>query len=145
MQIYLSNKSKPPIKLNFTLRLFDFLQIPYFHAMFTHGMKESNLREISLDEGGGTIDSNAFEALVNFAYSGKVTISTSNVQNLMMTASFLQLSRVRDACAEFLMARLSPNNVLGIKSFADSLGCSSLVAACHKFVKKFFAKVKFSN
>merc|ERR1712008_32175 len=54
---------------------------------------------------------------------------------------FLQLSRVRDACAEFLMARLSPNNVLGIKSFADSLGCSILVAACHKFVKKFFAKV----
>ena len=110
--------------------------------MFTNGMKESSQHEIHLDERGETIDSDAFEALINFAYSGKVSISTSNVQSLMMTASFLQLSRVRDACAEFLMARLSPNNVLGIKSFADSLGCSILVAACHKFVKKFFAKVR---
>ena len=118
------------------------LQIPYFHSMFTNGMKESSQHEIHLDERGETIDSDAFEALINFAYSGKVSISTSNVQSLMMTASFLQLSRVRDACAEFLMARLSPNNVLGIKSFADSLGCSILVAACHKFVKKFFAKVR---
>ncbi len=115
--------------------------IPYFHAMFTHGMLESRQRDISLDEKGGTVDPNAFEALVNFAYSGKVTISTSNVQNLMMTASFLQLSRVKEACAEFLMARLSPSNVLGIRSFADTLASTSLVGACQKFVKKFFAKV----
>ena len=87
--------------------------IPYFHAMFTHDMMESKQNEIVLDEHGGTIDANAFEALINFAYSGKVTISTSNVQSLMMTANFLQLSRVRDACAEFLMARLCPSNVLG--------------------------------
>lgn len=115
--------------------------MPYFHAMFTTDMLESRQREISLDERGGTIDPNALEALVNFAYSGKVTISTSNVQSLMMTASFLQLSRVREACAEFLMARLSATNVLGVKSFADQLGCASLVIACHKFVRKFFAKV----
>ena len=74
-------------------------------------------------------------------YSGKVAISTANVQNLMMTASFLQMSRVREACAEFLMARLSPSNVLGIRTFADTLGCASLVIACEKFCKKFFVKV----
>ena len=70
-----------------------------------------------------------------------MTISTSNVQSLMMTSNFLQLSRVRDACAQFLMARLCPSNVLGVKSFADTLGCSSLVNACQKYVKKFFGKV----
>jgi hypothetical protein len=62
------------------------------------------------------------ESLINFAYSGKVVISTSNVQNLMLGASFLQLTRVRDACAEFLQQRLSPQNVLGIRHFAESVG-----------------------
>ena len=62
------------------------------------------------------------ESLINFAYSGKVVISTNNVQNLMLGASFLQLNRVRDACAEFLQLRLSPGNVLGIRHFAESVG-----------------------
>ena len=79
-------------------------------------MAESRQKEIILDAGGGgIIDPGAFESLINFSYSGKLTISTSNVQSLMMTASFLQLSRVRDACAEFLMARLCPSNVLGVR------------------------------
>ena len=30
--------------------------------------------------------------------------------------------RVRDACAEFLQMRLTPQNVLGIRHFAESLG-----------------------
>ena len=57
--------------------------------MFTHGMVESRMREIQLDEEGGTIDSNAFEALVNFAYSGKVTISTSNVRILRNCGKYM--------------------------------------------------------
>lgn len=72
--------------------------IPYFRAMFTHNMVESRQSTIPMS----CIDSSALESLVNFAYTGRVSISTSNVQNLMMGASFLQLSRVRDACAEFL-------------------------------------------
>ena len=72
--------------------------IPYFRAMFTHDMAESRQPNITMH----SIDPSAAESLINFAYTGRVTISTSNVQNLMMGASFLQLSKVRDACAEFL-------------------------------------------
>ena len=53
----------------------------------------------------------------------------------MMTANFLQLSRVRDACAEFLMARLCPSNVLGVKTFADTLGklkCKKIIMFASK-------------
>jgi len=111
--------------------------IPYFRAMFTHDMVESKQADITMR----SIDPSAMEALINFAYSGRITISTSNVQNLMLGANFLQLSRVRDACAEFLQTRLSPGNVLGIRQFAESLGCLALVKSSDKFIQKHFEAV----
>lgn len=47
----------------------------------------------------------ALENLINFAYSGTVKIDNQNVQSLMVGASFLQLGKVRDACADFLISR----------------------------------------
>ena len=47
----------------------------------------------------------ALESLINFAYSGKVKIDSSNVQSLLVGASFLQLAKVREACADFLKHR----------------------------------------
>lgn len=47
----------------------------------------------------------ALESLINFAYSGAVKIDNQNVQMLMVGASFLQLNKVRDACADFLISR----------------------------------------
>ena len=57
-------------------------------AMFTHDMVESKQPDITMH----SIDSGALESLINFAYSGRVSITTSNVQNLMLGASFLQVS-----------------------------------------------------
>ena len=105
--------------------------------MFTHDMAESKQKEITIRG----IDPPTMEALINFAYSGKINITVHNVQSLMMGASFLQLSRVRDACAEFLTNRLAPCNVIGMKSFADSLSCAPLLAACDRFAHKFFTAV----
>lgn len=48
------------------------------------------------------IDAIALENLINFAYSGSIRINTSNCQSIMIGASFLQLIKVRDACALFL-------------------------------------------
>lgn len=73
----------------------------------------------------------ALESLINFAYGGVVKIDNQNVQGklrklnnfyalisqflfiyneiakigLMVGASFLQLNKVRDACADFLISR----------------------------------------
>lgn len=53
----------------------------------------------------------------------------------------MQLSRVRDACAEFLRTRLSPKNVLGVLHFAEALGCSALANACKQYAYKWFEQV----
>ena len=63
----------------------------------------------------------------------------------MLGSSYLQLTRVQLACAEFLRSRLSPNNVLGVRCFAETLGCGTLVIACDKFVKKNFTEVADSE
>lgn len=108
--------------------------IPYFHAMFTNDMVESKQRDIVIQG----IEPNALESLINFAYQGEVVITLANVQSLLVGASYLQLSKVRDACCDFLKARLQSSNVLGIRQFADVLSCSSLVEAANKFIQKHF-------
>ncbi|KAK3885238.1 hypothetical protein Pcinc_010512 [Petrolisthes cinctipes] len=111
--------------------------IPYFNAMFTHDMAESKQMEITMQG----IDPSALESLINFAYSGKVKVDGSNVQSLLVGASFLQLSKVREACADFLKDRLYPHNVLGVRGFADTLACWPLVEACNRYLQKHFAEV----
>ncbi|CAH0395259.1 unnamed protein product [Bemisia tabaci] len=115
--------------------------IPYFQGMFMHDMLESKQKIITIRE----IDAVAVEALVNFAYTGRVTIATHNVQSLMVGASFFQLSHVRKACADFLEKRFNPHNVLGIRSFADTLDCGSLKDAAEKYIQQYFHEVSLSE
>lgn len=60
-------------------------------------------------------------------------------------ASFLQLNKVRDACANFLISKFHPHNVLGIRNFADSLGCSQLVQSADKYIHNYFSKISTSD
>ncbi|KAL3836007.1 hypothetical protein ACJMK2_021462 [Sinanodonta woodiana] len=115
--------------------------IPYFQAMFTHDMVESKQDEISMQG----IDPNALESLVNFAYNGRVEIDPSNVQSLLVAASFLQLQSVKDACCDFLKKRLHPHNVLGARRFADQYMCGGVVEAANKYLQKHYQEVAKSE
>lgn len=74
-----------------------------------------------------------------------MNINTGNVQSLLVGSSFLQLQKVRDACCTFLNKRLHPHNVVGIRAFADTLGCLSLVEAAFKFIQKHFVHVSMEE
>ncbi|KAF7278760.1 hypothetical protein GWI33_007993 [Rhynchophorus ferrugineus] len=92
--------------------------IPYFHAMFMNDMVESRKMEIEIK----SIDATALEALVNFAYTGKLT-------------------KVRDACANYLLQRIHPQNALGFRHFAESLGSSTLADSAEKYIEWYFHEV----
>ncbi|KAI1280487.1 Kelch-like protein 18 [Halotydeus destructor] len=122
-------------------RVFLSASIPYFHAMFTSDMVETKMNEITIQG----IESKAFDQLLQYAYTGGIRICQNNVQSLLVGASFLQLQRVCDACCEYLQRRLSPHNVLGVKSFADTLSCVSLVHEARKYIQIHFEKVAASD
>lgn len=77
-------------------------------------MKEQISTEIILHD----IDATAIELLLDYAYTGQVTITADNVQVLLPASGLLQMQEVKEACCRFLMKQLHPTNCLGIRSFA---------------------------
>ncbi|KAK6013648.1 BTB/POZ domain protein, partial [Ostertagia ostertagi] len=63
----------------------------YFEAMFTNDMAESRLREIEIKD----VKASALEALIDFCYSGKIKINSTNVWTVLATACLLQLNEVQ--------------------------------------------------
>ncbi|XP_035658314.1 kelch-like protein 18 [Branchiostoma floridae] len=111
--------------------------IPYFHAMFTHDMVECKQDEISIQG----IEPSALEAMVNYAYCGQVQMDVTNVQSLLVAASFLQLHPVKEACCSFLEDRLHPNNCLGVKRFSETYMCHNLAEASNRYIQHNFIEV----
>ena len=67
------------------------------------------------------IDVIAIKDLIDYIYTGEITITEQNVQVLLPASSLLQMHSVREACCKFLLRQLHPSNCLGIRSFAGKL------------------------
>jgi len=95
----------------------------YFAALFGGGMNESVQNEVTLHE----VDGNSFAHIIDFAYSGSITISRDTVESLLETANYLGVEQVTRACCAYLADRLDVVNALPVLKTADDLGLQSLV------------------
>lgn len=116
--------------------------VPYFNGMFTNDLIEATQDEVHIRE---EFDGPAFESVIDYAYSGSIKLTASNVQSVLIVASFLGLDAVVDACSAFLHPRLQANNVLGIRSFAQTHNMSRLVSSANKFIDQHFESVVKSD
>jgi len=53
----------------------------------------------------------------------------------------MQLSFVRDACCDFLQSQIDPSNCLGIREYADQLGCIDLFNYADSYIQQHFGEV----
>lgn len=109
----------------------------YFCAMFTNQMLESKQEYVTLSD----IDANSVEEIVNFAYTGEIEINEDNVQQLLKASSILQLTEIVTACCTFLKGQLHVTNCLGIATFAQAHGCTSLGDRAMEYVQDNFMEV----
>lgn len=77
----------------------------YFRAMFTSGMKESEKKEIPLENVSGE----ALRLIIQYCYTGEIEINVDNVEMLLPAASHLEFVEIEKECSKFLEIILEKN------------------------------------
>ena len=75
----------------------------YFHAMFAHGMKESNQEVIELKD--ESISAAALKIVLESIYSGDLQVNDENVFEVLVAADHLQVKTVVQQCCGYLQNR----------------------------------------
>ncbi|CAG5861815.1 unnamed protein product [Menidia menidia] len=110
----------------------------YFHSMFSGDFVESIAARVELHD----VDPDILSCLLDFAYTGKLTINQSNVEGLICTSSQLQFQTVRTVCSRYLQHQIDAINCLGILEFGDIHGCPEVVAKAWAFLMENFEAVQ---
>ncbi|EFO17675.1 hypothetical protein LOAG_10824, partial [Loa loa] len=85
-------------------------------------------------------DYDCFEAIVNYAYSSHLEISSKKVGILYKTAYALQVTPVARACARYLIENLNVMDCIGIRCQAN-INDDVLVEQVDNFIAKNFAQI----
>lgn len=113
--------------------------IPYFRSMFTSNMKESRMKEITMEN----IDPYALEFLIDFAYTNQLRITDDNVRPLLRTATYLQLDSVAKACLNCFRDAINLTNVLILREWAYF--SDDAIAVVDRFINENFEEVSMSE
>ena len=75
----------------------------YFHAMFAHGMKESNQEVIELKD--KSISAAALKIVLDSVYGGDLQVNDENVFEVLVAADHLQVTSVVQQCCDYLQTQ----------------------------------------
>lgn len=109
----------------------------FFSLMFTTRMMESMSHEVELRNAEPEI----IELLIEFIYTARISVNSSNVQSLLDAANQYQIEPVKKMCVEFLKGQIDATNCLGISALADCMDCPELRAAAEDFFQLHFTEV----
>ena len=104
----------------------------YFHAMFSHGMKESNQEVIELKD--ENISAAALKIVLDSIYSGDILVHDENVFEILVAADHLQVTSVVQQCCDYLQTqfvqlRFDVQTYCQICTIADRHGLTDLQEA----------------
>lgn len=114
---------------------------PYFRAKFTSQLQQNESSLVELQEEKSTTIGHVLE----FIYTGKAIIDSSNAQDLLMIADFLIIPCLKTKASNFLESSLNASNCLALESIASRYNCESLKQAAVAFKYKHFVAVAKSE
>ncbi|XP_078354444.1 kelch-like protein 7 [Oculina patagonica] len=114
----------------------------YFRALYTSQMKQTESNVVDLQEA----KSPTISDVLQFIYTGKVSIDLSNARDLVVIADFLIIPSLKSKAALILESSVKVSNCLALESFATLYNCEALkqVAVTCKF-ENFVAVAKSAD
>uniref|UniRef100_A0A1A9ZYG2 Kelch-like protein diablo n=1 Tax=Glossina pallidipes TaxID=7398 RepID=A0A1A9ZYG2_GLOPL len=110
---------------------------PYFVAMFQDDVRKNADERIKLTG----VDAVALKAIVDYMYTGEITITEGSVQALLSASDLLQIDWLKNQCELFLKRRVKSTNCFGIWRVADMYSCKELFHYCNKYILLCFPRL----
>lgn len=87
------------------------------------------------------LSSDIMQLIIEFAYTGHVSMSEESVQDLLLAADQLIVTEVIQACWDFLEERLNPDNCIGVWQFTSVCHCPKLQHKAYHYMINNFEEV----
>lgn len=111
----------------------------YFATLFQSRFKSKNERIIRLPSRIGKkkgIAPRIFKSLLNYFYTGRISLTTNNVYDVLAATEFLEIDTLKTECLEFLKTILSPENWLKVFRIGQKWNHTSLIDYCVDYFLK---------
>ena len=111
--------------------------IPFFAVMLGIQMKDNEEKEVSLHG----YESTTVKSLIEYAYTGSLEITTSNVQSVLVTAMRFTLPDIVSFCVDFMTTDIRPSNCISIREFSETNTLIDLHKLAQEYVIKNFSSI----
>lgn len=113
---------------------------PYFLSMFTCDMREKFTKEIDLSESLVLESEDNFGCVLDYMYTGVLTLTIYNIEDILRISDFLLLDDVKDYCRQFYLdlGNLDLSNCLRVRGLAENHNLPEVFTACQKIVESRF-------
>ncbi|XP_061547365.1 kelch-like protein 13 isoform X3 [Phycodurus eques] len=104
----------------------------YFKAMFTGGMRETDMREIKLHG----VTKLGLKNILDFIYTSKINLDMGNLQETLEAANFLQVIPVLSFCNQLMSSEITVDNCVEVECIASDLLLEDLQCNVAEFVSR---------
>lgn len=133
---FIVGKPNEPSKTLFAHKYILATRSDVFRSMFFNGFKEEKTDVVKIPN----ISFDIFMLMMEYIYSGQITITSENVMPLILAVDQYGISELRSKCYEFLVMKLNTQSccamILDAQDQKYQFNCDELIASCMKYVSK---------
>ncbi|KAM9314786.1 kelch-like protein 10 [Pholidichthys leucotaenia] len=112
---------------------------PYFRALLCSASSEQNVFNIP------GISAPIMELILEYAYTGLVSVTVENMQELLLAADQLEVMDIVQICWNFIENELAPKNCIGIWQFTNVISCPEIRYKACRYITDHFVDVVSSE